>query len=183
MYDELYGAWKREKESVEVQALPRDFYARLAEYVKRIREESRMLDKKTTKARLMRRELENVEKMVSELVQLRYEKALRKTITEKIVPRETLTAEEEKLHGEILPSAESYQSFLKDMLRGRLSRVERKERPKQLVVRFLQAIPAIIGSDMKTYGPYKPEDIATLPPENARILIKQGVAEEISTQA
>jgi len=32
---------------------------------------------------------------------------------------------------------------------------------------------------MKTYGPFKPEDIASLPEENARILIKQGAAMEV----
>jgi len=35
---------------------------------------------------------------------------------------------------------------------------------------------------MKTYGPFKPEDIATLPTENARILIKQGVALEVEAK-
>ncbi len=35
---------------------------------------------------------------------------------------------------------------------------------------------------MRAYGPFKPEDIATLPKENARTLIKQGVAVEVETQ-
>ena len=182
MYDELYEAWKREKGNMEIQGLPRDFYARLAGYMKKIREETRMLDEKTTRAKLMQRELKNVEKMVEELVQLRYEKALKKIMVEKTVPKEILTKEEEKLYGEILPLAESFQAFLKGMLRGRLSRIERKEKPKQMLVRFLRAVPAIIGSDMKTYGPFKPEDIATLPTENARILIRQGAAVEVEAK-
>jgi DNA replication initiation complex subunit (GINS family) len=32
---------------------------------------------------------------------------------------------------------------------------------------------------MKTYGPFKAEDIASLPVENAKILIKQGLAERV----
>lgn len=185
MYDELYEAWKKERESVEIQKLPRDFYAKLADYVKKIREESRMLDKKTTKAKLMKREFENVKNMVEELVQLRYEKALTKALARETVPREALTEEEEKLHGEILPLAEAYQAFLNDVLQGRLSRTEKEEKPKKpkkILVRFIQEIPAIVGSDMKTYGPFEPEDIATLPPENARILIKQGVAVEVEAK-
>jgi len=47
LYDELYEAWKKEKENVEIQRLPKNFYAKIAEYVKKIREELRMLDKKT----------------------------------------------------------------------------------------------------------------------------------------
>ena len=179
MYDELYEAWKREKENIEIQMLPRDFYAKLADYMKRIKEESRMLDEKTTKARLMQREFMNIKKMVSDLTQLRYRKTFRKTINGKIVPRESLTKEEEKFIEEISPLAESYQAVVKEILRGHTSHVKRKEKPKKKLVRFLQEIPAIIGADMKTYGPFKPENIATLPSENARILIKQGAAVEV----
>ena len=96
---------------------------------------------------------------------------------------ETLTEEEERLHGEILPLAESYKQFLKDILRGRVSQIEKEEKPKKLqLVRFLKEIPAIVGADMKTYGPFKPEDIATLPSENARVLIKRAAAIEIETK-
>ncbi|KPV61486.1 MAG: hypothetical protein AOA65_2303 [Candidatus Bathyarchaeota archaeon BA1] len=181
-YDELYEAWMKEKEGGEIQALPRDFYARLANYVRKMREESRMLDEKTTRARLMRREFENVQRMVKDLIRLRHEKALRGAMAGKIVPRGTFTEEEERLHGRILPSVESYQTLLKDVIRGQLPQVEEEEKPKTMMVRFLREIPAIIGSDMKTYGPFKSEDIATLPIENARILIKQGVAVEVEAK-
>ena len=40
-------------------------------------------------------------------------------------------------------------------------------------------VPAIIGADMKTYCPSKVEDIASLPVKNAKILIKQGLAEKV----
>jgi len=34
---------------------------------------------------------------------------------------------------------------------------------------------------MKLYGPFVPEDVASLPSENAKILIKQGLAQRIET--
>ena len=37
MYKELYEAWRREKESRVLQQLPKDFYGKVADYVKRIR--------------------------------------------------------------------------------------------------------------------------------------------------
>ena len=40
----------------------------------------------------------------------------------------------------------------------------------------MKAIPAIIGGDMKTYGPFASEDVASVPGENAKILVKQGFA-------
>jgi DNA replication factor GINS len=182
LYDELYAAWKKEKENVEIQRLPRNFYAKIAEYVKKIREESRMLDKKTTKAKLLNREFKSVKNMAEELVRLRYDKALKKSLARETVPRGVLIEEEEKVYGEILPLAEAYQVFLKGVLRGRLSRIERQEKPKKTLLRFVQEIPAIVGSDMKTYGPFEPEDIATLPSENARILVEQGVAVEVEAK-
>ena len=182
MYDKLYEAWKKERENIEIQMLPRDFYAKLADYMKKIKEENRMLDEKTTKARLMQHEFTNAKKMVDELIQFRYQKTFQETINGKIVPRESLTEEEEKFIEEISPLAESYQAVVKEILRGRLSHVKRKEKSKKKLVRFLEEIPAIIGSDMKTYGPFKPENIATLPSENARILIKQGVAIEVEAK-
>ena len=182
MYDELYEAWKREKENVELQKVPKNFYAKVAEYVKKIREERRMLDKNTTKAKLLKREFRNVKNIVEELTRLRYDKALKKSLARETVPRDFLTQEEEKLCGEILPLAEAYQGFLNDILRGRLSDIERGEKPKNILLRFVQEIPAIVGSDMKTYGPFEPEDMATLPAENARILIKQGVALKVEVK-
>lgn len=49
MYDELYQAWKREKENPEIQPLSKDFYTRLNEYLRKAKEESRMLDEKTVR--------------------------------------------------------------------------------------------------------------------------------------
>jgi DNA replication factor GINS len=183
MYDELYKAWAKERETTEIQALPKDFYFKLAGYIKKMKDESRMLDEKTVRAKLLRREFKNVKKMVKELLRMRYEKALRKTMNGEMIDKEALTHEEEKLLGEVAPSLESHQTLLKDIVNGRSPQVEAKEeKPKTVILRFVQEIPAIIGADMKTYGPFKPEDIASLPVENARILIKQGVAVEVEAK-
>ena len=183
MYNKLYEAWKREKESAELQGLPKDFYSKLTDYVKSLREEGRMLDRKSLKGRLMFREFGNVKKLVRELVQLRYRKTLKETVAGKIVAGDVLTVEEERLHKAVLPLAESYRGFLKDVLRGRSSVVEREEKPKRMLLRFLEAVPAVIGSDMRAYGPFKAEDIATLPIENARIFMEKGIAVQVETKA
>jgi len=181
LYDELYEVWKKEKETLEIQRLPKSFYAKIAAYIKKMKEENRMLDKKTTKARLLDIEFRNVKIMVRELFELRYRKLREKAYARETVARDALTEEEEKLYGEVLPLAEAYQAFSKDILRGHLSSIEKDTKQTMTVLRFVQEIPALVGSDMKTYGPFMPEDIATLPPENARILIKQGVAVEVDS--
>lgn len=182
MYEELFEVWKKEKENAELQMLPTDFFGRLADYMRKIREESRMLDKNTTRARLMHREFENTKKLVKDFVKLRRNKILKKMVAGKTVQEDALTTEERGLHHGFLPLAESYQGFVKNILRGQSVQVERKEKPEKMLVRFVQEIPAIIGSDMNTYGPYRAEDVATLPHENARILIKQGVAVEVEAK-
>lgn len=181
MYKKLHEAWKRERENIEIQKIPKDFYTKLAGYVKRIREEKRMLDERTVKGKLLKREHENIKKMIKEFVRLRYRKSLRKAATGENLPKEFLAEEEAKFHGEILPLAEAYHDFMEAVLRGRNLGLEGKGEPDRLLVRFLREIPAVVGSDMKPYGPFKPEDIATLPVENARALLKQGAVVEVHT--
>lgn len=182
MYDEIYKVWKKEKEITEIERLPKDFYANVADYIKKMKAENRMLDQKTTKAKLLDREFKNVKIMVAELFQIRYRKLREKALARETVTRIVLTEEEEKLCREFLSLTEAYQAFSKDVLRGQLASIEKGIKQSVVVLRFIQEIPALVGSDMKTYGPFEPEDIATLPPENARILVKQGVAVEVDAK-
>jgi len=181
LYSELYEAWKKEKDYVELQPLPKDFYVKLAEYVKKIKEEGRMLDEKTTRARLLTREAENVRKMVKELVSLRHDKAVTLVSKGEAVHVEGLTKEEEKLMNDVSPSFEAFQGLAKDLESGRLPQAGR-EKPKRRVLRFLKETPAIVGVDMKTYGPFLPQDVASVPAENAKILVKQGIAVEVEVK-
>jgi DNA replication factor GINS len=183
LYDELYEVWKKEKETLEIQGLPKNFYAKISGYIKKMKEENRMLDRKTTKARLLNHEFKNVKIMVAELFQIRYRKLREKASAQETVARTVLTEEEEKLCREVLSLTEAYQTFSKDVLRGQLASVEKAAQQSTVVLRFIQEIPALVGADMKTYGPFEPEDIATLPPENARILVKQGMAVEVDAKS
>jgi DNA replication factor GINS len=182
LYDELYKVWQKEKDTVEIQRLPKNFYAKIADYIKKMKQENRMLDKKTTKAKLLDREFKNVKIMVGKIFQIRYRKLRGKALVRETVARAALTEEEEKLFGEVLSLTGAYQAFSKDVLRGNLADIEKGTEQSIVVLRFIQEIPALVGSDMKTYGPFEAEDIATLPPENARILINQGVAVEVDAK-
>ena len=182
MYDELYEVWTQERETTEMQALAKDFYVKLAGYIKKMKEESRMLDEKTVRAKLLRRESASVTKMARELIELRREKALKKVVDGEPVAKEALTSEEEKLLDEVSPSLEGFNTLLKGIVGGRTPRIEVKEKPGTMILRFVKEIPAIIGADMKTYGPFRPEDIASLPIENAKIFVKQDVAVEVEAR-
>ncbi|MCS7120749.1 MAG: hypothetical protein RMJ07_05915 [Nitrososphaerota archaeon] len=182
MYDELINAWRNEKEKTEIQPLEKNFYSRIAEYIKRIREERRMLDDKTLRGRLMEKEEEYVKRMVEDLIRTRYEKIMNASKRGEIVPTSILTEEEEILYQGLASQIESFQNFLKNLLQGRVVIGGERERRKMLVVRFLKDTPEIVGVDMKVYGPFKPEDVASLPLENAKLLVKQGIAVEIESK-
>lgn len=184
MYNELYAIWKRELENNELEKLPPDFYLKVADYLRKLKEESRMLDKRTAKAYLLQKELRNVKRMVNNLIQIRYKKLINKMAKSEKVSSGFLTVEEEKICKEILPFMEAYNNFTKEILRGHVAEVNIEQRHKRIVLRFLKDVPSIIGADMKTYGPFKIEDVASLPIENAKIMIKQGSAEKVEvTQA
>ncbi|MGC8999287.1 MAG: hypothetical protein ACP5JW_07900, partial [Candidatus Bathyarchaeia archaeon] len=65
-------------------------------------------------------------------------------------------------------------------LKGHKLTITRERASKKILLRFLKDVPAIVGQDMKIYGPFKAEDVASVPVENAKILIRQGLAEEIN---
>jgi len=179
MYQELVETWRKENESSELEKLPADFFVRVADYLKHLREEGRMLDRRTLKARLLRTELKNVKRIIWETTQMRFRKVVSKAVKGESAPSDVLAPEEELICGSFASFAEAYQSFVKELLRGRISKVVVHQEHKMTVVRFVKDLPAVIGLDMKPYGPFKTEDVATLPLENTFAMIKRGFAERI----
>ena len=60
-----------------------------------------------------------------------------------------------------------------------LESISQNHKTKTVVLRILQNVDEIVGADLEKYGPFKPEDIATLPYENAQALITKKVATKI----
>jgi DNA replication factor GINS len=179
MYNELYEIWKRELENRELERLPSDFYSKIAEYLRTLKEEGRMLDKRTVKANLLRKELANAKRMIDDTVQTRYKKMIQKIIKGENIPSDFLTVEEERVYKDVLPLTEAYSSFAKKILSGTVPKASIEQSHKRTVLRFLKDTPTIIGADLKAYGPFRIDDVASLPIENAKIMIKQGLAEKV----
>ncbi len=56
--------------------------------------------------------------------------------------------------------------------------------PSQLVlVRFLADHAQLVGVDLRTYGPFRADDLATLPLENARVIVRKNGAELVAIGA
>ncbi|MEM1539917.1 MAG: hypothetical protein QXJ07_00830 [Candidatus Bathyarchaeia archaeon] len=179
MYEEVYRLWKNETERAELGELPKDFYVRAVKYLKRLKEEARMVDKKAMKAVLLNGEEQNVKRMLYEIVQARRKKIV-KGVIERKIPSGLLPDEEQNLYREILQFSENFQEFMEQLLESRQLTTVDRHASKTAVLRFLKDAPAIIGKDMKVYGPFKAEDIASVPLENAKILVGHGLAERIN---
>lgn len=180
MYECLLDLWKKEIESDELVELPSDFYLQVAGYFKRLREEERMIDKKTLKANLLKVELSNAQRIFTQLAKVRCRKLIRLLIEGGKIPHDALADHERNILAKTESSfADAFRKFIDKVLAGYVLKGSIERPRKMVVVRFIKDVPAIIGADMKAYGPFKCEDVASLPVENARILIKQKLAEEI----
>ena len=170
MYNELYKAWKSEQTSVLPEHLPTDFYRRAANYLKGLQEDSLTSDPHTLQSRLLIREREIVERLLDEL----REKRLRKILES---AKNGISVRRRRSYGRRATSRTHAQLISHDFERketagdGLSSALEHAE---LTVVRFLQDIPEIVGTDLRIYGPYKKEDVGSLPTRNAQALIKQG---------
>jgi len=115
--------------------------------------------------------------MLRELVWARYRKLVKLVGEGQKVLSDLLTVEEAEICADYVSFAEAYQKFAQNLLRGQVVKANlAKMCPKRVALRFVKPIPAVVGSDMKSYGPFMVEDVASLPVENAKILVKQGLA-------
>ena len=60
-----------------------------------------------------------------------------------------------------------------------LESLAQNHKTKKIVIRFLNEVDEIIGADLEKYGPFKTEDIATIPYENAQALIAKNIATKV----
>ena len=143
-----------------------------------------MVDKASLKGRITLKESDSAERMLEELSQLRLRKVVNSELDGQAIAGALLTREEKALNSELRALLSSHQDRLKSILRGCVSQVDAKppKRSGLKVVRFLEPVPAIMGIDMKTYGPFDPEDVVSLPVENAENLIRLGIAKEVEIQ-
>lgn len=176
MYNDLYKAWKSEKTAENPQPLPADFYQRAAGYLKGLEDDSAGADTRTIQGRLLVHEKENAHRLLLELRQTRLQKIVNSAKDGRAIGTDGLTDEEKALAVQFNESIASFKQ-------GKIPEPTPPLEPEVLsVVRFLNDVPEIVGVDLKIYGPYKKEDVGSIPNQNAQALIKQGLAREIEVR-
>lgn len=180
MYEILLELWRKESESDELVKLPPDFYSQVAEYVRKLKEEERMIDRKTLRAGLLRAEMRNVRRIFLFLARIRYRKMVQ-LLAKGRVPLDVLAVHERNIFtaNVSVSFASAFLDLIKNVSMGLPAEGGADKAQKMAVVRFLKDVPAIIGSDMKAYGPFRCEDVASLPIENVKVLARQRLVERV----
>jgi DNA replication initiation complex subunit (GINS family) len=162
-FADIQKIYRNEKASVELQKLDDNFYRGSLELLIKIDEVNKVF----------------VAKMFSEIFERRRNKIifslLRTTEKEPV----NMTSQEKIFFEMMAKTLEDYRNSLLSDGKELEAAAEKNGRTiKKTKLKFLQMLPAIIGTDMVHYGPFNENDVAELPKENAEILIEQNVAEE-----
>ncbi len=175
MYERIYNTWEKEQKQKNIQRLEDNFYIEAKKFLEDI-----LIDENESEpvlSRLIKKEYHNFSFILNDLINIRLDKILRNIRVGKELNKENLTREEkilyERFKNELLPL------LSEKILPLEIKEIEEKEEPI-ILIRFLMQLPTIVGSDMKIYGPFQVEDIATLPKENAKALILRNAAKLVS---
>ena len=175
-YEELESVWRREFQSPDLLPLRQGFFRDLSSYIRRLREAQRNLDAKSLRALVLEDELLRLGELVSQLLDRRLNKLIRRGTAAQISDLESVEREANQTFSNVFKDLQKVKS---DVLQGREPTAQRSKSGEFVLVRFEKDVPSIIGVDLKTRGPFIREDVARLPQENAESLIRQGAAVEI----
>jgi DNA replication factor GINS len=170
----LYSTLVREIENDTVQEIEPQFYRNLSEYLGKLKSESYDGIENKIKTRLV----EMITKTVTLLIKTRISK-----VSHVGLDLTNLLDEEKYIIESAQDQLERKEMILSATLNGRtklLESVSKKHKTKPVSVRFLKDFDQFVGADFTKYGPYKAEEIATIPNENAQSLIAKNITVKIS---
>jgi len=179
MYSSLYKIWYDERHLEDIQKLDDQFLEKIRKYVQNRKKLENNSDDKIVKL-LIKEELKNIDFILKDLAGLRTTKLFENIQKEKKVILSNLSSDERRLYETtkelFRKCADSFVSSAQGSRAGDFNVFFHQYIP----VRILKEMNAIVGADLKTYGPFKPEDLTILPRKNAESLIKHEYAVEIS---
>jgi DNA replication initiation complex subunit (GINS family) len=195
-YTRLNAAWENETKREELQNIPDDFLHEMKDYTNQLNKTVTNIE--TLSGSLTQTERRYANQMLRQLIETRLDKIIKSELNGLPIDAQAMTPEEQQLHSNLRQLLTNYRQGVE------ITKPQRKPQPKPkptprkeltpppkieekdtelVLVRFLQPLPAIMGIDMKAYGPFQPEELATIPRQNAENLIKRGIAKKVETEA
>ncbi|MFW9985259.1 MAG: hypothetical protein ACFFDJ_01705 [Candidatus Odinarchaeota archaeon] len=175
MYTALLERWQAERDALELLPLRDSFLQNLREYIEQVLDRTQSEELTALQRQLLETELTNLQFMMKSLLQIRVKKILTHLLDQEI-DYDLLTRSERRFADQISRNLRSVLLPVNDLF----TRLEEEGSSRLLLVRFLEDHPQLIGVDLKTYGPFRADDLATLPAENARLIIRKNQAEPVS---
>ena len=160
----------QEFQSDDIQELENDLFRNLANIIGKLKNEEYDGIEKKTKNHI----ISTATNLTELLINKRLEKISNSTTSHSI-----LTDEEKFVIDSNDEMNERKDLIISGIINGKskfLETTSTKHKTKPVTVRFVKEFAEIVGVDLEKYGPFKPEDIATIPNENAQALISNGVA-------
>jgi DNA replication factor GINS len=170
----LHAIVLREIESDSIQEIESNFYRNLSDFLGNLQKQ----EFDGIESKIKQSLIDMVSEMTSLLLKIRLEKS---TISDGIDLTNLLDEEKFILDAEE-QKRERTEMILSATINGKskfLESISQNHKTKAVVLRFLKEVDEIVGVDLERYGPFQPEDIATLPYENAQALISKKAATKI----
>ena len=161
-YETLRKILQEEKTANKLVSLPVDFFGEVKSYLEK---KSKIMVGKEDAW-----ELDSAKRTLQDLLDVRERKILAlalSNVRSGIDPGD-LMPEERELFENIAQSIMDFQAKRKAALEG--------EQEKTLIVAMLEQVPEFIGTNLKAYGPFKKGDVASVPEDNAKLLIEKNLA-------
>jgi len=165
-YELIRKIQREEQSQPNLTKLPENFFDSTAKYLQQKRQLAAKDDRKVAI------EVKNIERLIEDIFDRRERKLINLAIiaARTGIQPENLTAEEKLFFDELT-------NMLKRRRVKMLSEIFKEKETGSMVV-FKVDVPAFVGIDGKTYGPFKSGDIARIPEENMKVFVEKGMAEE-----
>jgi DNA replication factor GINS len=167
-----------EAQSESLLPLPSDFYSSLSAYSQKLKR-SASSGASEVSQRLIATQSRMIESMVKQLLKLRTRKAMQQNALLQLLPEERYVClAEQKFQ-------RRFQTMIEAVSGGQPSFVEfahQNESQRSVTVRFVKHVNELVGLDLRRYGPFETDDVASIPAASADILIAGGDAVEVYTR-
>ena len=167
----LHNTVLRETENDSLLEIKPNFYQNLSDFIGNLRKQE--FDDVENKIK------DTMIEMVTELTSLLIHIRLEKISNSDDFDISYLLDEEKFILDSLDEQNERTEMILSATINGKskfLESLAENHKIKKVVIRFLDNVDEIVGADLEKYGPFKAEDIATIPYENAQALIAKKIA-------
>ena len=172
--ESLYRIALNEIENNDVQQINPEFYTILSQFIGKLK----AAEYSGLEAKLKNNLVEKMSLLTALIMKFRLEKTSINTKTDKV----NLIDEERFVLDSSDEMEERNEMILSSTLNGKtkvLESISQKHKTKSVSIRFLKDVEEIVAADSEKYGPFKSEDIATIPNKDAQELITKNLAVKI----